>query len=127
MRAPVNRLNANEGDDNDMSTRVNAASNHSSLFFDPQPAGSPSPHSLHRPTHRPPPAPIHMINELLPRDPLPPPKRPINTYRGKDPIKRLCQNKKLQAILAGKPIPKERQKVAGDRMMLRMGVNGVAK
>jgi hypothetical protein len=115
MRAPVNHLNANEGD-------------HSSLFFDPQPADiSPPPPSLHRPTHQSPSAPIRMMKEPLPKDPPSPPKRPINTYRGKDPIKRLCQNKKLQAILADKPIPKERQKVAGDRMMLRMGVNGITK
>jgi hypothetical protein len=119
MRALVNHLNANEGD-------------HSSLFFDPQPADSsppppPPPPSLHRPTHQSPSAPIRMMKEPLPKDPPSPPKRPINTYRGKDPIKRLCQNKKLQAILADKPIPKERQKVAGDRMMLRMGVNGVTK
>jgi hypothetical protein len=116
MRALVNHLNANEGD-------------HSSLFFDPQPAdiSPPPPPSLHRPTHQSPSAPIRMMKEPLPKDPPSPPKRPINTYRGKDPIKRLCQNKKLQAILADKPIPKERQKVAGDRMMLRMGVNGITK
>jgi hypothetical protein len=54
-------------------------------------------------------------------------KRPINNYRGKDPIKRLVQNKKLQAILADKPVPRERRKPKDDRMALRMGMNTVLK
>ncbi|KAH7396862.1 hypothetical protein DE146DRAFT_789500 [Phaeosphaeria sp. MPI-PUGE-AT-0046c] len=55
------------------------------------------------------------------------PKRPVNTYRGKDPIKRLVQNKKLQAIFADKPVPKERMKPMDERMELRMGISRVFK
>jgi hypothetical protein len=55
------------------------------------------------------------------------PKRPVKTYRGKDPIKRVVSNKKLQAIFAGKPIPKERKKYRDERMELRMGESRVLK
>lgn len=55
------------------------------------------------------------------------PKRPVNTYRGKDPIKKRVQNKKLQALLSDKPIPKERRKFHEERMELRVGVSKVTK
>lgn len=55
------------------------------------------------------------------------PKRPVNTYRGKDPIKRLVSNKKLQAIFAGRGFPKERKKYSGERPDLRMGTSRVTK
>ncbi|KAH9864420.1 hypothetical protein J1614_010354 [Plenodomus biglobosus] len=48
------------------------------------------------------------------------PPRPENTYRGNDPIKRMVQNPKLRAILAGKPMPKERRPSKSERMVLRM-------
>lgn len=51
----------------------------------------------------------------------------MNTYRGKDPIKRLVQNKKLQAILGDKPVPKERKKPMDERVELRMGISKVFK
>ena len=43
--------------------------------------------------------------------------RPVNTYRGKDPIKRLVRNEKLQRILAGQGLPKPRKRA--DRMDLK--------
>ncbi|KAJ4324484.1 hypothetical protein N0V94_001224 [Neodidymelliopsis sp. IMI 364377] len=45
------------------------------------------------------------------------PKRPVNTYRGNDPLKRLVQNKKLRALLADKKMPGPRKKP--DRMVLK--------
>jgi hypothetical protein len=57
----------------------------------------------------------------------PAPKRPVNTYRGKDPIKKVVQNKKLQAIFADRGVPKERRKWKEERMELRMGVSKVMK
>jgi hypothetical protein len=51
--------------------------------------------------------------------------RPQNTYRGKDPIKRLVQNKKLRAILAGRKVPVERARMR--EMELRMGERRVSK
>jgi hypothetical protein len=132
-RGPMGRP-ALHGDDinddinDDIPTQVSETSSYSSLFCESQPddMSPPPPPAPHRPALGPPPAPIRMVNDPHPKE-IVAPKRPINKYRGKDPIKRLCQNKKLQAILADKPIPRERQKVAGDRMMLRMGVNGIAK
>ncbi|KAL1652397.1 hypothetical protein SLS61_004999 [Didymella pomorum] len=44
-------------------------------------------------------------------------KRPVNTYKGKDPIKRRVQNNLLRCILADKPLPKARKKP--DRMVLK--------
>jgi hypothetical protein len=55
------------------------------------------------------------------------PKRPVYNYRGKDPIKRLVSNPKLQAVLAGKSIPPERKKHKDDRMDLRMGASKITK
>jgi hypothetical protein len=69
-------------------------------------------------------APIRMLNRPTP-DANAAHKRPVNTYRGKDPIKRLVTNKKLQAILGDKPLPKERKKAVGDRMQLRMGMSKI--
>ncbi|KAI8935528.1 hypothetical protein NX059_008098 [Plenodomus lindquistii] len=43
-----------------------------------------------------------------------------NTYRGKDTIKKMCQNKKLAAILGGKPLPKERGVCKEEKMDLKM-------
>jgi len=60
-------------------------------------------------------------------EPVTPPKRPVYNYRGKDPIKRLISNPKLQAVLAGKSIPAERKKHKDDRMDLRMGASKVTK
>jgi hypothetical protein len=51
-------------------------------------------------------------------------KRPVNTYQGKDPIKKRVQNKRLQALLADKPIPKEAKPPKEGRMVVRMGVHG---
>jgi hypothetical protein len=44
-------------------------------------------------------------------------RRPVNTYKGNDPIKRLVQNPLLRCILADKPLPKARKKA--DRMVLK--------
>lgn len=44
-------------------------------------------------------------------------KHPANTYKGNDPIKKRVQNKKLQLILAGRPMPKPR--LNPDRMVLK--------
>ena len=44
-------------------------------------------------------------------------KRPVNTYRGNDPIKRAFTNAKLRAILSDKGLPKPRKKA--DRMVLK--------
>lgn len=44
-------------------------------------------------------------------------RRPINTYKGKDPIKRRVQNNLLRCILADKPLPRIRKKA--DRMVLK--------
>jgi hypothetical protein len=111
-----------------------------SLFMDSQPTqpvtapASPSP--LPQPTHSAQPThPIRMFNEPVAISPVniegedepARPKRPVNTYGGKDPIKRLVQNPKLQAILAGKPIPAERKKHRDERMDLRIGVSKVTK
>ncbi|KAH7083378.1 hypothetical protein BKA63DRAFT_152029 [Paraphoma chrysanthemicola] len=72
-----------------------------------------------RPTNRP-------ADHASSDDPVTP-KRPINTYRGKDAIKKIVQNKKLQAILGDKPIPGERKKHRDERVELRMGVSRVMK
>lgn len=82
--------------------------------------------------------PIRMVNSWTPHEPdidgplpgsgaqppsLPPAKkpeasgRPVNTYKGKDPIKRRVQNTLLRCILADKPLPKARKKA--DRMVLK--------
>jgi hypothetical protein len=102
----------------------------SSRFYNSQPTqptDDPPPLSPPRPSS-PPPRPIRILNEdPFKTDDKALPKRPINNYRGKDPIKRLVQNKKLQAILADKPLPRERQKAVGDRMELRLGVKGGLK
>ena len=77
---------------------------------------------------------IRMFNEPMnqpanhvPGDEPTTPKRPVNTYRGKDPIKKIVQNKKLQAIFADKPIPGMRKKHPDERVELRMGVSRVLK
>jgi hypothetical protein len=57
---------------------------------------------------------IRLINEPLTPDKDQ--KRPVNTYRGRDPIKKIVQNKKLQAIFAGKKVPNERGVYKGERM-----------
>ncbi|KAF3051735.1 hypothetical protein E8E11_007617 [Didymella keratinophila] len=44
-------------------------------------------------------------------------RRPVNTYKGNDPIKRRVQNTLLRRILADKPLPKARKKA--DRMVLK--------
>lgn len=44
-------------------------------------------------------------------------RRPVNTYRGNDPVKRRVQNTLLRCILADKPLPKTRKKP--DRMVLK--------
>ncbi|KAF2036560.1 hypothetical protein EK21DRAFT_51425 [Setomelanomma holmii] len=54
-------------------------------------------------------------------------KRPVNTYRGKDPIKKIVQNKKLQAILADRPVPGERRKMKEERVELRLGAGRVLR
>jgi hypothetical protein len=73
--------------------------------------------------------PIRMFNQPLidTRIPTQTSKRPINTYRGTDTIKKLAQNKKLQAVLAGKGMPKERKKAVEERVELRLGGNTVMK
>jgi hypothetical protein len=65
---------------------------------------------------------IRLINEPLTPDQDQ--KRPVNTYRGRDPIKKIVQNKKLQAIFAGKQMPKERGVYKGERMELRLSSGG---
>lgn len=74
--------------------------------------------------------PIRMLNRPIepkqPIDPkLPKPTRPVNTYRGKDPIKKLVTNPKLRAILAGRAPPKQRKKP--DRPDLRMGASRITR
>jgi len=70
--------------------------------------------------------PIRMVN--VPVTPPPAdPKRPANTYRGNDPIKKIVSNKKLQAIFAGKPLPRDRRVAFGERMELRLGSQKVMK
>lgn len=71
-----------------------------------------------------PPLPTRMLNT---KTPPPRPERPVNPYRGKDPIKRLVQNDKLRALLAGKPMPRQRKKAAMDRPDLRQGMGRVMK
>ncbi|KAJ4989455.1 hypothetical protein SVAN01_04990 [Stagonosporopsis vannaccii] len=44
-------------------------------------------------------------------------KHPANSYKGNDPIKKMVQNKRLQLVLSGKPMPKPRKKP--DRMVLK--------
>ncbi|CAO2655611.1 Nn.00g044140.m01.CDS01 [Neocucurbitaria sp. VM-36] len=69
---------------------------------------------------------IRMVNR-----PVPPgkavSKRPINKYRGKDPIKKLVQNPKLRAIFADLPLPRARKKALADRPDLRMGASKITK
>jgi hypothetical protein len=55
------------------------------------------------------------------------PKRPINTYRGPDTIKRMVQNPTLRAVLAGKRVPTERRKSGEEKPMLRMGMSRATK
>jgi hypothetical protein len=50
------------------------------------------------------------------------PKRPINTYRGPDMIKRMFTNPTLRAVLAGKRVPTARRKSREEKPMLRMGM-----
>ncbi|KAJ4361435.1 hypothetical protein N0V95_001852 [Ascochyta clinopodiicola] len=45
------------------------------------------------------------------------PKHPVNPYKGKDIVKRLVQNKKLQLLLSDRPMPRPRK--AADRMVLK--------
>lgn len=80
--------------------------------------------------------PIRMFNEPVVQEavdvkgkdePVTPLKRPVYNYHGKDPIKRLVSNPKLQAVLAGKSIPAERKKYRDDRMDLRMGASKITK
>ena len=44
-------------------------------------------------------------------------KRPVRPYKGNDAVKRCVQNKKLQYVLSGRPLPKPRKKA--DRMVLK--------
>lgn len=44
-------------------------------------------------------------------------KHPVNKYKGNDPIKKRVQNKRLQLVLSGRPMPKPRKKP--DRMILK--------
>lgn len=53
---------------------------------------------------------------------MPKPKRPQNTYKGRNIIKRLVQNKRLRAVLAGTKVPPVRRRVRD--MDLRMGERG---
>ena len=55
------------------------------------------------------------------------PKRPINTYRGKDPIKHMVQNPNLRAVLSGKPYPQQRKKSGVEKPVLRMGMSRTTK
>lgn len=73
--------------------------------------------------------PTRVLNQPLTdtRIPTQTSKRPINTYRGTDTIKKLAQNKKLQAVLAGKAMPKERKRAVEERVELRLGGNTVMK
>lgn len=50
--------------------------------------------------------------------------RPVNTYRGKDKIKKMVQNEKLRAVLAGKPVPRERQVSREQKPQLTMRLGG---
>ncbi|KAH8730838.1 hypothetical protein GQ44DRAFT_756163 [Phaeosphaeriaceae sp. PMI808] len=68
--------------------------------------------------------PIRMLNQPIAEKK---PKRPVKTFRGKDPIKKRVQNKKLQAIFSDKPIPKARKKAPDERPVLRMGGNTILK
>jgi hypothetical protein len=70
--------------------------------------------------------PIRMVNVPV-TPPSAEPKRPVITYRGKDSIKQLVSNKKLQAIFAGKPLPKEPRVFAEERMELRMSAKTVVR
>lgn len=54
-------------------------------------------------------------------------KRPANTYKGKDPVKKLVTNDKLRAILSDKPMPKERRVYSTERVELRLGEKSVMK
>jgi hypothetical protein len=121
-------VHENNDYDNDIvasGPQTNANPQASALF-----AGFQSNNALHPLAPRPPstpspaPVPIRMLNRPTP-DANAAVKRPVNTYRGKDPIKRLVTNKKLQAILGDKPLPKERKKAVGDRMQLRMGMSKI--
>jgi hypothetical protein len=109
---PVVRENSNDNDSDIVASgpQTNANPQAQELFAGSQPAL--------------PPAPIRMLNRPT-LDANAALKRPVNTYRGKDPIKRLVTNKKLQAILGDKPLPKERKKAVGDRMQLRMGMSKI--
>ncbi|KAF2830566.1 hypothetical protein CC86DRAFT_163172 [Ophiobolus disseminans] len=54
-------------------------------------------------------------------------ERPVNTYRGKDAIKQLVQNKTLQRLFADKPTLKPPKKSHLERMDLRIGASKVTK
>ncbi|KAF1845124.1 uncharacterized protein K460DRAFT_405398 [Cucurbitaria berberidis CBS 394.84] len=111
-----------------------AATQEPSLFYGSQPTQVPN--IQISPSPPPPPTapalrattfkPIRMFNQPLDED-QPKPKRPINTYRGNDPIKKLVQNPKLRAILSGRGLPKTRKKALDDRPDLRMGVSKITK
>lgn len=57
----------------------------------------------------------------------PAPKRPANTYRGKDPIKQICQNKKVQRILSGMTPLAPRKKFHLERPDLKIAVSKIMK
>jgi hypothetical protein len=83
--------------------------------------------------------PIRMTNEVPANRPAVPtiddtgnvedtsPKRPVHTYRGKDPIKRMVQNLNLRAVLSGKPYPQQRKKSGEEKPVLRMGMSRTTK
>lgn len=50
------------------------------------------------------------------------PARPVNSYRGKDTVKKMVQNARLRALLSDKPMPRERKKCVLDRPALRLGM-----
>jgi hypothetical protein len=90
------------------------------------PPSAPTHEQLSPPTRRPPTAVatqlIRMVNHPIRpiRNDKERAEHPPNNYRGKDPIKQLVQNKKLQAVLAGKKVPGERKKHKDERMELIM-------
>jgi hypothetical protein len=59
-----------------------------------------------------------------PRRPIRMHNTPSSAYRGTNPIKRAVTNPRLRAVLAGKPVPRERKKYVTERMELRMGIGG---
>ncbi|KAF2130365.1 hypothetical protein P153DRAFT_356146 [Dothidotthia symphoricarpi CBS 119687] len=113
------------------STPLFCSSQPTQLAISPQPPKIPSKvpscPSFSLPLPSKPPAPIRLFNKPLTSLPTTTTKRPVNPYRGKDPVKRLVQNPKLRAIFAGKPLPRERKKAPLDRMELRMAMQRVSK